>query len=241
MPPVIGMSNTGRGLSVLNHSICLVVNAALSVIVFAQMADAADQQTVQEWQDQETWAQFTDKEHHNNFKMTTPKTGSRRPQEASNSSSDQPVSPLPSNLGPAGPGSAPVSNFSVPAYIVMPGQAPAMQQPMQRVESVITPIVRQQGYGFPFSPFGGGFWNHRYGGGPAIVGYRNSTRVVQTGPSKSSGNYYMPSTPDPRASGNFYASPTPAPVAMPVINKEPDSRDYWGRTGNQLPQDMQPQ
>jgi hypothetical protein len=216
-----------------------------------------------EWQDQETWVQFTERERSNGFRMSTPRATPKRAVtvlESAVNAQQNGINVPPTNLSyPMTAPNAANGNFSVPAYVCMPGVAPAVQPPIQRVETTLTPVIQQNsaffpsfGFGIPGLGFGGrrywggngynGYWGGAplFGGGPSVVGFQKQTRVVQTGPSRSSGNFYMPSTPDPSASGNYYASPTPAPVAMPIINKEPDPRDYWGKTGNPLPDDMQP-
>jgi len=63
-----------------------------------------------------------------------------------------------------------------------------------------------------------------------------STRVIQTEPSKASGNYYAPSTVDTTASGSYYASGTPALVPAMRIKKSPDS--YWDEKSNPVPKNL---
>jgi hypothetical protein len=77
--------------------------------------------------------------------------------------------------------------------------------------------------------------------GSASIGFRPVTRVVQTGPSKASGNYYAPATGDPTASGNYYAPAVEAPRAVPVYRPEPNPKNYWGKPGSPLPNDQQPE
>jgi hypothetical protein len=105
------------------------------------------------------------------------------------------------------------------------------------------------GYGAYGSGFGfGGIGN------PAsyMAGYGNSgahqgtvpNRIIQTGPSPASGNYYQPSTANPTASGGYYASDTPVvtPVAQPKSQPKSywgsSSSDNWGASGNPFPKDL---
>ncbi|MDR3612376.1 MAG: hypothetical protein P4L53_02350 [Candidatus Obscuribacterales bacterium] len=76
---------------------------------------------------------------------------------------------------------------------------------------------------------------------------QGSSQVIQIGPSKSSGNYYQPSTVDTSASGSYYASITPpAQQAAPVSPRPSRSGwtspsgngDFWGSGGNGLPKDL---
>ncbi len=93
------------------------------------------------------------------------------------------------------------------------------------------------GIGNPASFMGGyGNWGAHQGTVP--------NRIIQTGPSPASGNYYQPATADPTASGGYYASGTPtvAPAAQP--KSQPKSywgssdSDNWGATGNPFPKDL---
>lgn len=72
-------------------------------------------------------------------------------------------------------------------------------------------------------------------------------RVIQTGPSPSSGNYYQPATADPTASGGYYASGSTAvtaPAAPPTKNQPRNyydsygSDNNWGASGSPLPKDI---
>lgn len=252
---------------------CGLVAAILATFVLPTVVKAGDQPVNKEWQDQETWTQFTEKERFGGFKMSKPKATPKRTPSVLETVLPNSATPaaVPTNLGGPSRAAASGGNFTVPAYVCMPGTAPAAQQPIERVETTTVPIIGHNDYGgYPLGWGGGwrggwgggwpggwnggwrggwggwrGGWGGGWGGGVLddgpVVGFRTQTRIRQTGPSKASGNYYMPSTPDASASGNYYASPTPAPVAMPIINKEPDARDYWGKTGNPLPADMQPQ
>lgn len=95
------------------------------------------------------------------------------------------------------------------------------------------------GYGgMGYSPFWGGFspaagaLSAGISGGSARseIGRLSTYRFVQTAPSKSSGNYYQPSTVDPTASGSYYASQGPS--LQPIIESSPQPTDYWGPAGN---------
>lgn len=77
---------------------------------------------------------------------------------------------------------------------------------------------------------------------------RVGNRVIQTGPSPSSGNYYQPATADPGgASGGYYASgqtPVVSPAAPPTKNQPKNYYDSygsdsnWGGGGSPLPKDL---
>jgi len=57
-------------------------------------------------------------------------------------------------------------------------------------------------------------------------GHVGPARVIQSGPSKPSGNYYAPSNVDPMASGSYYA--TTSPAITPTFTADPHPKDYWG-------------
>jgi hypothetical protein len=59
---------------------------------------------------------------------------------------------------------------------------------------------------------------------------KGTQSVVQTAPSKPSGNYYAPSSIDPTASGSYYAQTGAA--MYPVASPSSAPKDYWGSMGN---------
>lgn len=111
------------------------------------------------------------------------------------------------------------------------------------------------GWGGGYGGFGGYGGNPFTGGGLGPGGHelgtlQTSTQVIQTAPSKSSGNYYQPSTVDTTASGSYYADTAPpAQQADPTprhngwnsqANWTSPSGDgnFWGSGGNGLPKDL---
>jgi hypothetical protein len=103
------------------------------------------------------------------------------------------------------------------------------------------------GWGTPgILGFGYGGWGSPFFGSPgssalmmgAFGGRNNSShlgewtppRVMQTAPSKASGNYFAPSTQDTSASGSYYASSTPA--QMPMVPVRKPTTNFWGPSGN---------
>ncbi|HMW90971.1 MAG TPA: hypothetical protein PKE54_13150 [Candidatus Obscuribacter sp.] len=96
-------------------------------------------------------------------------------------------------------------------------------------------------YASPFSAY-----SRPYGlpGGIPSSGRLSSTRVIQTAPSKASGNYYSSSTPDPGASGSYYSSSTTrddyAYYSSRPKPKSPNntSDSYWGASGSPFPKDL---
>lgn len=98
-------------------------------------------------------------------------------------------------------------------------------------------------YGFNnYGSMGWGYrpgWGSLSGGGIPSSGRLSSTRVIQTAPSKASGNYYAPSTADPTASGSYYAS-TPYSSNYQTFEprKKSVDRDYWGSSGSPYPKDL---
>ena len=221
--------------------------ATLAIIQYAlPPAFASDPPAPQTWKDQEAWSQFTDTEQTDGFRMRHPHPEAPKKQDHAT------VAPL---LHPE-MSSGTAGSFSVPGYVMMPAQQ-AAPVPSQHEETTIIPLVRPSG----ISPYFGGAWQNGYGSfapglpvrhfgglpslwnggyypqGPQVVGFRKETRFVQTGPSKSSGNYYGPSSADPSSSGSYYASPSGTPTAMPIIQQEPAQKDYWGPNGNPLPTD----
>jgi hypothetical protein len=100
-----------------------------------------------------------------------------------------------------------------------------------------------------YSPYGYGYgWYTNPGFGAIMMGaFGNSgmssklgaitpTRVIQSAPSKASGNYYAPSTADPTASGGYYATTTPA--MTPMLPSPKQSGSYWGSGGDPFPKDL---
>ena len=57
------------------------------------------------------------------------------------------------------------------------------------------------------------------GGNSPEFGRLTNTRVIQTAPSKASGNYYAPSTTDPTASGSYYAGNASTSLVFPTSHK----------------------
>jgi hypothetical protein len=93
------------------------------------------------------------------------------------------------------------------------------------------------GWGGAFNPYWGGLGA---GFAPGLGSFRStgmfSTSVIQTEPSKASGNYYEPSTVDTTASGSYYASGTPAMTpAMPV---KTSPKTYWDENSNPIPTNL---
>jgi len=101
-----------------------------------------------------------------------------------------------------------------------------------------------------FTPgFGGWGWGGNPGMGAAMMGAAGGMgsgnhsmfggeTVIDDTPSKPSGNYYAPSTPNPSSSGSYYAQ-TGGSVAYPVQMPNPTGpKDYWGSTGNPFPKDI---
>jgi hypothetical protein len=85
-----------------------------------------------------------------------------------------------------------------------------------------------------------------FSGRSSEFGRLTNTRVIQTAPSKPSGNYYAPSTPDPTASGSYYSNSSGASTSLvfPASHQggaesyTKPQRDYWGSGGNPFPKDM---
>lgn len=94
----------------------------------------------------------------------------------------------------------------------------------------------------PWGWYGGGLGaaalgaSAAFGAGGAQTGVVTPTTVIQTAPSKPSGNYYAPSTADPAASGGYYA--TTAPAAIPMIPQKRPVTNFWGSPGSPLPKDI---
>ncbi len=97
--------------------------------------------------------------------------------------------------------------------------------------------------GVPFGGYGGyGAWNpagsalfmgamgNKYGLNNSKLGQVGTNKVIQTAPSKASGNYYAPSNVDTSAAGSYYATTAPAMIPYMKPKKAPDS--YWGGGGS---------
>lgn len=84
------------------------------------------------------------------------------------------------------------------------------------------------GFGGAYSPFfsPGGYGMSRMHAANQQLGTLNSGPVIQTAPSKASGNYYSPSSTDSTASGSYYASDTPSYVPAPKPYSTGDN--FWG-------------
>lgn len=116
------------------------------------------------------------------------------------------------------------------------------------VPGIGVPGIGYSGIGtVPYTPFGGfgpyagfGAWNPQ---GSALfmgamgnrlnnskLGQVGSARVIQTAPSKASGNYYAPSNVDTTAAGSYYATTSPAIIPYMKPKKAPES--YWGGGGS---------
>jgi hypothetical protein len=215
--------------------------AAAAFVFFSPAALAQDKN--QQWKNNETWYQFTDKEQG----ASTHQRPSRGAAPAHTQESE--TVPVP--------------------YILQPG--PADPAPAtSHIETTLEPVIQPGAMAMPYwngvAPFygaghwgGNGIWGGNgfgFGGGYGRPGWgaplgafpfgpsmtlRPSSRVVQSGPSKASGNYFNPSTPDPTASGSYYAGSGNTPRAVPVYQSEPETKDYWGKDGSPLPPEMQPQ
>jgi hypothetical protein len=101
--------------------------------------------------------------------------------------------------------------------------------------------------GYGGNPFTGSGGFSPFNSTPELGTLQGSSQVIQIGPSKSSGNYYQPSTVDTSASGSYYASTAPpAQQAAPVSPRPSHSGwtspsgngDFWGSGGNGLPKDL---
>jgi len=90
------------------------------------------------------------------------------------------------------------------------------------------------GYGWGgFSPAGSAMFMGAFGASMMSKGEDSGfahQRVVQTGPSPSSGNYYQPASVNPTASGSYYASTGSAMYPAAPASSQP--KDYWGTMGN---------
>lgn len=93
--------------------------------------------------------------------------------------------------------------------------------------------------------WGGGWSGWGFGGmGPGTLGGLGSLRstgvfssaVIQSAPSKASGNYYAASTVDPTASGSYYA--TGAPALTPAIRVKTSPDSYWDDSSNPVPKNL---
>jgi len=216
---------------------------ALTVLAFAGpiRAQAAD-----DYSAQDSWQRYSEKEQHNGFVMSKPKAARNAQSKA-----DGMVAPVLQQKPKEEPGQS---------YVLMPAAEAPSDVPKVHVETTMVPEVHQNaamplgagwgsngwgpgwgygGWGGSYGGFGGGFgaFGAPLGGAPSVI-YHPVNKVVQDGPSKASGNYYRPSTPDPTASGNYYASPTGLPKAAPIVQQEGTPREYWGNGGNPLPDNM---
>ncbi len=82
-----------------------------------------------------------------------------------------------------------------------------------------------RGYGTPwYSP--GGYAMNRMHSSNQQLGTLSGSTVIQTAPSKASGNYYGPGSTDSSASGSYYASDTPSYVPAPKPYSTGDN--FWG-------------
>jgi hypothetical protein len=228
-----------------------------ATLLLAQSAAIAEEKNKQ-WKDQDTWYQFTDKEQRGGFHT---ERGTSRGIPSTDTFTVPTSAPAPTSDNN--------EVLSVP-YILQSGAAdPAPAT--THVETTFEPMVQPSSLAMPYwaggvSPYFGGNgwrgnqfwggnnfgWNAPYAHGgwraplgiypsPAQLTFRPITRLVQTGPSKASGNYFNPSTPDPTASGSYYAGSGNTPKAVPVYQPEAQTKDYWGKQGSPLPPEMQPQ
>lgn len=164
-------------------------------------------------------------------------------------------------LGGFGPGGFGLGGFGLPGFggygLGVPGGFGGWGYPGFGFGGLANPALAGVGAAFG-SPFAGGFGNpYLYGPGwgfgtpgsaalymgafgnsarSSQLGTLNTPRVIQTAPSKASGNYYAPSTVDTSASGSYYASQSPAFTPMMAPKKSPT--DYWGSQGSPFPKDL---
>jgi hypothetical protein len=100
--------------------------------------------------------------------------------------------------------------------------------------------------GMGMGGFGGMGGMGGIGGNSSEFGRLTNTRVIQTAPSKASGNYYAPSTPDPTASGSYYSNSSGSSTSLvfPASHQTGSQsytkpqKDYWGSGGSPFPKDM---
>ncbi len=232
-------------------SIKSVLALSFCALTLSPAARAGDPPVNQQWQDQETWYQFTDKETGVGFKMSKPRPASHliKPESV--------LAPL-----YRAPEAEPTNSASIPMPVVIDPGSSVETPAVTHIETTMVPMGGAGAFASPFFGAsgwgaGGGHWggsqslpySPRYGswpsssgifGGSTRGGFRPSTRLVQSGPSKASGNYYHPSTADPTASGSYFAPAGNAPRVMPVYVPERTPKDFWGKQGSPLPQEMQP-
>ncbi len=230
-----------------------VLALSFCALTFSGAALANDHPVNQQWQDQETWCQFTDKETGGGFKMSKPRPASHL---------IKPESVLAPHYRASDSEQTNTASIAMPVVIDpgSPVEAPSMTHiettmvPMGQPGSFARPYFGASGWGQGGNYWGGGAFGlpyaaPRYGswrsstrifGGSPAVGFRPSTRLVQTGPSKASGNYFHPSTADSSASGSYFAPAGNAPRVMPVYVPEHTPKDFWGKQGSPLPGEMQP-
>ena len=234
----------------------------LTVLAFAAplTAHAGDQ-----YSDQDSWERFSDKEQHDSFKMSKPKVAPKPEPKADSMVApvlQQKPKDEPGQSYVLMPAADPPSD--VPKVHVETTMVPEVHE---NAAMPFGPGWGSYGWGpsWGYGGYGGyggfgayrggysGFGNAwgRYGGwgggfgmpfgfgsSPSTVIYHPLKKVVQDGPSKPSGNYYSPSTPDPTAAGNYYASPAGLPKAAPIVHQDSTPKEYWGNGGNPLPDNM---
>lgn len=93
------------------------------------------------------------------------------------------------------------------------------------------------------SPFSAYSRPYGFQGGIPSSGRLSSVRVIQTAPSRASGNYYGSSTPDQSASGSYYSSSSTrddyAYYSRPKPKSPNNTSDsYWGASGSPFPKDL---
>lgn len=252
----------------MKTKLALLLSATLFVAIAPAFAAEPDGDKDKNWRETETWYEFTDRETTHSFKGNKPKVS--RPSTVVTpldpTSGDNALR-VPSIFTP--PPVNPTA-ASGDTYILTPPSNPVEPPATTHVETTWVPTGQQNNVVMPFwggvAPYYGGrnwFGNGYWGGGgwgrnngwgyspwasPLGLGMMNNgpgmrpiKKLVQDRPSKASGNYYAPSTPDPTASGNYYAGSGDAPRASSVYQPEAQPKDYWGNQGSPLPPEMQPQ
>ncbi|MBK7748692.1 MAG: hypothetical protein IPP57_26805 [Candidatus Obscuribacter sp.] len=145
--------------------------------------------------------------------------------------------------------------FSVP-YSHLPSFVPSIPGiPGIPGISSLNSFVPSYGFGRAFTPYqymGGRYWGNSYGlnrGGIPSSGRLSSVQVIQTAPSKASGNYYSAPTTDSSASGSYYAgshnnsyfgntSIYNSGVYSSRRSLNNSSETNWGASGNPFPKDL---
>lgn len=97
------------------------------------------------------------------------------------------------------------------------------------------------GYGFGYSGYSmgmGAIFMGAFGNSmnSSNLGKVTPSAVIQTAPSKASGNYYQPSNVDTTAAGSYYA--TQGPAMTPVVPQNQAPTSFWGDSGSPLPKDL---